>query len=393
MYMDSRCGDSIDMSSLGVDTLKLSLTSNISYDNDMNCSMIFSTDTVHKLELRFDRFATEPGYDLLHIHDGTSSSSPYIAGMKGPLSGRTDNHNVYMTSGRYLFLHFTSDSSTHDTGFTITISTYFTGYKLEDAIDVSCGENGWDITVHMDKLRQIYPNAKASDIYLGDNTCTGTLSGERLTFRQGLRECLTTEMKRDNILVYHNELIYAEHDPRYPFIIRHYNWTAGIECDVNRNSSLTGHIHYDNIDHSKEPQITGGSHYTTNMSFYIDPNFVHGVPGNPLHLSVGERLFVKVYTDGTDWTIKMRVHTCYTKPAITSSDQMKFYLIKNGCEVDTNTHIISQSPHETKFTFEAFEYTSYHEGIQVYCDATFCGWDDYSRECSQTCNPVIRRRG
>ena len=91
-----------------------------------------------------------------------------------------------------------------------------------------------------------------------------------------------------------------------------------------------GHIHYDKLNNSNEPQITGGSHYTTNMSFYLDPNFVHGVPGNPLHLSVGVRLFVKVFTSGTDWTIKMRVHTCYTKPAIASTDQMKFYLLKNG---------------------------------------------------------------
>jgi hypothetical protein len=65
---------------------------------------------------------------------------------------------------------------------------------LKQAITVSCGENGWDITIDMVKLRQIYSHAKASDIYLGDNTCTGSLIGDKLSFKHGLRECLTTEM-------------------------------------------------------------------------------------------------------------------------------------------------------------------------------------------------------
>ncbi|KAH3842072.1 hypothetical protein DPMN_115560 [Dreissena polymorpha] len=62
-----------------------------------------------------------------------------------------------------------------------------------------------------------------------------------------------------------------------------------------------------------------------------------------------------------------------------------------SCEVDTNTHLISQSTHETRFLFKDFEYTSDHQGIHVMCDATFCSTSDYSRQCTQTCNPTIRR--
>ncbi|KAH3741464.1 hypothetical protein DPMN_048189, partial [Dreissena polymorpha] len=87
----------------------------------------------------------------------------------------------------------------------------------------------------------------------------------------------------------------------------------------------------------------------------------------------------------------MRVHTCYTKPSPTSPDHLRYNLIQNGCEVDTNTHMISQSTHETRFLFKDFEYTSDHQGIHVMCDATFCSTSDYSRQCTQTCNPTIRR--
>ncbi|KAK3599691.1 hypothetical protein CHS0354_037162 [Potamilus streckersoni] len=63
----------------------------------------------------------------------------------------------------------------------------------------------------------------------------------------------------------------------------------------------------------------------------------------------------------------------------------------NRCEADVNTHYISQSTHETKFIFRDFEYTSNHEGLYLYCDATFCETSDYSNECQQSCNPRGKR--
>jgi len=41
-------------------------------------------------------------------------------------------------------------------------------------------------------------------------------------------------------LVYSNQLVYAERDPVFSFIIRHYNWTVGVECDVARNETALG---------------------------------------------------------------------------------------------------------------------------------------------------------
>jgi hypothetical protein len=67
------------------------------------------------------------------------------------------------------------------------------GYSLTDAIRVGCDENGWNIRVDLTVLRNIHPGAVASDIYLGENTCTGTQGWNTVTFQQGLRECLTSQ--------------------------------------------------------------------------------------------------------------------------------------------------------------------------------------------------------
>ena len=69
---------------------------------------------------------------------------------------------------------------------------------MDDIIRVNCDESGWNIRVDMNLLRQLYPNAKASDIYLGENSCTGSQTWYSVTFHQGLRECLTSETVSPN---------------------------------------------------------------------------------------------------------------------------------------------------------------------------------------------------
>ena len=66
-------------------------------------------------------------------------------------------------------------------------------FTIKDAIHVSCDESGWNIQVDMATLRQADPGARASDIFLGENTCTGIERQGVLYFRQGLRECRSTE--------------------------------------------------------------------------------------------------------------------------------------------------------------------------------------------------------
>jgi hypothetical protein len=57
------------------------------------------------------------------------------------------------------------------------------------------------------------------------------------------------------------------------------------------------------------------------------------------------------------------------------------------CEVDTNTHLLSQTDHETKFVFKVFDTTSTHD-VSVKCDAILCDMSDgkSAQQCSQHCS-------
>ncbi|KAH3837194.1 hypothetical protein DPMN_110574 [Dreissena polymorpha] len=228
----------------------------------------------------------------------------------------------------------------------------------------------------------MYPSISSTDIYFGDSSCRGSLSRNVLQYTFGFQDCLTNEKISNDTIIYENKLVYATLDTLNPHIIRNHVWTYTIECDVIRREATSYHIHHDVNTHHSSVVV----HNNINLGFYSDPSFTREIPGNPLHASVGGTIYVKVYTTVNDWSIKMRLHSCYTKPWQNSNSTSDYMLINDGCEVDGNTHIMSQSTHETTFMFQDFEYTGNPEGLDVYCNATFCQASDFTPTCLQACN-------
>ena len=344
----------------------------------------------------FSSITYEHGYFCEFECDGNKLESQTLTPGKSNIppaptatSSITPNMKTTPTLVSTLYETNTTSSTTFVTSYIETTTDHISVViSVRDSIKSHCTPNGWDVSIDMTILRKIYPDAKASEIYMGENSCIGTELGNVVRFEQGLRECLTSEIVTQDAIVYRNKLIYAERDSIHQFIIRNYLWTVGIECDIQRNDTASAHVHHES-SYTNAPYISGNSHYGVNITFYNDSNFENKIPGNPLHIQVGARVNVKIFTPSSDWRIKMRVHTCYTLPNDASPNSMKLFIIRNGCEVDANTHIISQSTHETRFVFQDFEYASNHEGLDIHCDATFCATSDYSQQCLQTCNPKL----
>ncbi|XP_060564662.1 uncharacterized protein LOC132723877 [Ruditapes philippinarum] len=235
----------------------------------------------------------------------------------------------------------------------------------------------------MEKLNYRFPGSVSSDIYLGDNTCTGRQSGHQLLLYHDIHGCLTTKTVTDKEIMFTNQLVYAFHDPDYSFIIRSFNWTVDLHCLVPRDQFVHSNVTYtnQNID-TANSILNTSSTYNISTLFFSDPNFMTTISGNPIRVPVGTNVFVKSFITDVDWTMKMRLHTCYM-----TIQGGKYYLIKNGCEVDTNTHLLSQTDHETKFVFKVFDTTSTHD-VSVKCDAILCDMSDgkSAQQCSQHCS-------
>ena len=84
------------------------------FDNYGRCSWLISS--TQSIKLVFTSFSVESGYDFLFVYDGTSNSSTLIGKYDGHLAG-----HVVESSGKHLFLEFTSDGNVTQSGFLINI--------------------------------------------------------------------------------------------------------------------------------------------------------------------------------------------------------------------------------------------------------------------------------
>ena len=87
------------------------------YNNYHRCSWGITVPSGYRIELTFQSFNTEQGFDKLDIYDGDSTSSPVLANQ---LQGRKSTPLVYQSTGSSMWFHFYSDFSETRTGFYAT---------------------------------------------------------------------------------------------------------------------------------------------------------------------------------------------------------------------------------------------------------------------------------
>ncbi|KAJ8311396.1 hypothetical protein KUTeg_010751, partial [Tegillarca granosa] len=248
-----------------------------------------------------------------------------------------------------------------------------------------CSLNNWDVQIYLPTFFNYFPGYVLSDIFLGQDECTGTMDGYYLNFNHELGKCGTTEQVNYNTIEFSNTMTYAIHDPLRHFIIREYKLRIKVKCNLPREETVSKEIVQ---EQASLPNYWNGfgpspSTYTLNMQFFDDANFNYIKYGNPVTARIGENVYVRVYTDIALDNIKMRLNNCYTKPTPMSSDRLRFYLIRNGCSDDPGSRVVLRTSHETRFVFQDFEYSVNHKSLYLYCEANFCRETDYSSVCNR----------
>merc|ERR1711974_210329 len=82
------------------------------YGNDISVSWTLYASDYNSVQLEFDSFNTEQGFDFVYVYDGADSH----ASLLGVYSGTAIPRNL-LSAGNVMFVLFTSDSSTNGSGF------------------------------------------------------------------------------------------------------------------------------------------------------------------------------------------------------------------------------------------------------------------------------------
>ncbi|XP_058232392.1 CUB and sushi domain-containing protein 3 isoform X1 [Hemibagrus wyckioides] len=114
------------------------------YKDSLSCEWVIEAEPGHSIKLSFDRFQTELNYDFLEIHDGPNLLSPLIASLNG-----TQVPHFLFSSGSFLYLLFTTDSSRSNSGFklfyeSVTLDTHSC---LDPGVPVNGARNGHDLSI------------------------------------------------------------------------------------------------------------------------------------------------------------------------------------------------------------------------------------------------------
>ena len=136
--------------------------------------------------------------------------------------------------------------------------------------------------------------------------------------------------KTNSSFNFRNKLVYAESDPKFPFIIRRHVWDLTVECDVPRETVVHTHVHH-NVLHLPDTIMTPSpEHSAVSLAFYRDQEFLHSISGPPLHIKVGDTVYVKAFMPLKETDVKLVLRSCYMAPQVNATDTLKYFIINNG---------------------------------------------------------------
>ncbi|XP_041962329.1 CUB and sushi domain-containing protein 3 isoform X2 [Alosa sapidissima] len=114
------------------------------YKDSLSCEWVIEAEPGRSIKITFDRFQTELSFDFLEVHDGPNLLSPLIGSFNG-----SQVPQFLFSSGSFLYLLFTTDSSRSDSGFKLFYETVAVDRHscLDPGIPVNGIRHGQDLSI------------------------------------------------------------------------------------------------------------------------------------------------------------------------------------------------------------------------------------------------------
>ncbi|XP_052275330.1 uncharacterized protein LOC127874770 isoform X9 [Dreissena polymorpha] len=280
----------------------------------------------------------------------------------------------YFVKGNYTGVCGNNQEWTHENTTCLSIDS-----TMLSAIIPGCSNHGWNIAANLTFLRSLIPNYKSEmQIYLGNASCKGSERRGFLVYDNNFYECMTRNKVSANLNIFENQMVVI-FDPETSAASNAYNWTIDLHCNVVDKNIVT----------SVSTNQLNSDANSISISVFIDPFFRMALPSNPLHVHIGDTVYVKVSSPIRDPEIKLLLKSCYIRPALEKDSRLDSALMQNGCEVESSIHVISISAHEIQFMFQNYAPFALREGMNVICDVAYCNSQELTLDCNQTCNRML----
>ncbi|KAL7383152.1 hypothetical protein ABVT39_005626 [Epinephelus coioides] len=307
--------------------------------------------------------------DYIAVYDGPSVSSRYL--------GKVCNSSLtsFYSTSNYLTVLFRTDGSVVGRGF----SADFISSLPPSSGRVDCSSDNMNIVIQRSYLNSL--GYDGHSLYVNDQHCRPQVSSYQVVFSFPINSCGTIRKFENGRVVYTNTLrAYASSSGE---ITRQSHLKMNVGCRMEQDS--VSQIMYV-VHHNGNSSIVGTGRFNTTMDFYTSSSFYYKVHQVPYEVTLNQNMYVQVSLRRGDSSLVLFLDTCVTSPSPHDFHSRPYYLVRNGCGVDSTYWAYSSGTRPyAQFTFRAFQFLRATESVYIQCKVVICQASDYSSRCRRGC--------
>ncbi|XP_049455688.1 deleted in malignant brain tumors 1 protein-like isoform X2 [Epinephelus fuscoguttatus] len=307
--------------------------------------------------------------DYIAVYDGPSVSSRYL--------GKVCNSSLisFYSTSNYLTVLFRTDGSVVGRGF----NADFISSLPPSSGQVDCSSDNMNIVIQRSYLNSL--GYDGHSLYVNDQHCRPQVSSYQVVFSFPINSCGTIRKFENGRVVYTNALrAYASSSGE---ITRQSHLKMNVGCRMEQDS--VSQIMYV-VHHNGNSSIVGTGRFNTTMDFYTSSSFYYKVHQVPYEVTLNQNMYVQVSLRRGDSSLVLFLDTCVTSPSPHDFYSRPYYLVRNGCGMDSTYWAYSSGTRPyAQFTFRAFQFLRATESVYIQCKVVICQANDYSSRCRRGC--------
>ncbi|XP_036979908.1 deleted in malignant brain tumors 1 protein-like isoform X1 [Acanthopagrus latus] len=240
---------------------------------------------------------------------------------------------------------------------------------------VSCSSDNMNIVVQRSYLNSL--GYDGDNLYLNDERCRPQISSSQVVFRFPIESCGNDKKIENGRVVYTNTL--RADTSSYGEITRQVHLKLNVACQMDQDS--VSQIMY-LVEHLGNSSIVGTGKFNTSMNFYTSSSFYYQVTQVPYKVTLNQNLYVQVDLSRQSSNLVIFLDTCVTSPSPHDFETRSYYLVRNGCPVDSTfrPYYTGLRPY-ARFTFRAFQFLRAAESVYIQCKVLICPASDSNSRC------------
>uniref|UniRef100_A0A3P9P4R7 CUB and zona pellucida-like domains 1, tandem duplicate 1 n=1 Tax=Poecilia reticulata TaxID=8081 RepID=A0A3P9P4R7_POERE len=248
---------------------------------------------------------------------------------------------------------------------------------------VDCSSDNMNIVINRAYLNSL--GYDAHSLYLDDPSCKPQISSSEVVFSFPLTSCGTVKHLNSGRIVFTNNI--RGFPSSQGEIVRQSYLKMNVNCTMEPDSVSQIMFVVSNAGNSS---IAGSGRYNTSMAFYTSSSFSYKVTDVPYEVALNQDLYVQVDMSRHDSNLVLFLDTCVAAPTPFDFETRPYYLVRNGCSVDSTYRPISSgSSYRARFTFKAFAFLRGTDSVYLQCKVLICPASESNSRCRRGCS---RRR-